>query len=154
MYIPWCHHYDNESNSLCCRDGLILSNKKEELQTEDLIRKFEAFQKACKTILPGVNRHLIEDLILHHQENPNIEYMYKIETFTRKGIDVNKIKKAILEKTGMVPEVYDDGTHYVVNQKLTLKTLREIVRCDQNILEVSGEYIGNVGLKESEHKYN
>jgi hypothetical protein len=43
--------------------------------------------------------------------------------------------------------------HYVVNQKLTLETLREIVRCDQNILEVSGEYIGNVGLKESEHKY-
>ena len=79
--------------------------------------------------------------------------MYKIETFTRKGIDVNKIKKAILDKIGMVPEVYDDGTHYVVNQKLTLKTLREIVRCDQNILEVSGEYIGNVGLKESEHKY-
>ena len=153
MYIPWWRHYNNESNSLCCRDGLILSNKKEVLQTEDLIRKFEEFQKACKTILPGVNRHLIEDLILHHQENPNIEYMYKIETFTRKGIDVNKIKKVILDKTGMVPEVYDDGTHYVVNQKLTLDTLREILQCDHNILEVSGEYIGNVGLQESEHKY-
>ena len=99
-----------------------MSNKKEVLQTEDLILKFEEFQNACRTILPGVNRHLIEDLILHQQENPNIEYMYKIETFTRKGIDVNKIKKAILDKIGMVPEVYDDGTHYVVNQKLTLET--------------------------------
>jgi len=123
------------------------------LQTEDLILKFEEFQNACRTILPGVNRHLIEDLILHQQENPNIEYMYKIETFTRKGIDVNKIKKAILDKIGMVPEVYDDGTHYVVNQKLTLETLRQIVQCDHNILEVRGEYIGNVGLKESEHKH-
>ena len=123
------------------------------LQTEDLILKFEEFQNACRTILPGVNRHLIENLILHQQENPNIEYMYKIETFTRKGIDVNKIKKAILDKIGMVPEVYDDGTHYVVNQKLTLETLREIVQCNHNILEVTGEYIGNVGLKESEHKY-
>jgi hypothetical protein len=150
VYIPWWRHYNNESNSLCCRDGLILSNKKEVLQTEDLIRKFEEFQKACKTILPGG----IEDLILHQQENPNIEYMYKIETFTRKGIDVNKIKKVILDKTGMVPEVYDDGTHYVVNQKLTLDTLRGILQCDHNILEVSGEYIGNVGLQESEHKYN
>jgi hypothetical protein len=130
-----------------------LSNKKEVLQIEDLIRKFEEFQNACRTILPGVNRHLIEDLILYQQENPYIEYMYKIETFTRKDVDVNKIKNAILEKTGMVPEVYDDGTHYVVNQKLTLETLREIVQCDQNILEVRGEYIGNVGLKESEHKY-
>ena len=27
----------------------------------------------------------------------------------------------------MAPEVFDDGTHYVVNQKLTLETLREIV---------------------------
>ena len=119
------------------------------LQTEDLIRKFEEYQKACKTILPGVNRHLIEDLILHQQENPNTEYMYKIETFTKKDADVNKIKKAILD----YPEVFDDGTHYVVNQKLTLETLREIVQCDHNILEVRGEYIGNVGLKESEYRY-
>jgi hypothetical protein len=153
MYIAWCHHYNYESNTLCCRDWLTLSTKKEVLQMEDLIRKYEEFQKACKTILPRVNRHLIEDLILHQQENPNIEYMYKIETFTRKGADVNKIKKIILDQTGMVPEVYDDGTHYVVNQKLTLETLREILQCDQNILEVRGEYIGNISLKESEHKY-
>ena len=66
---------------------------------------------------------------------------------------MNKIKKAILDKTGMVPEVCDDDTHYVLNQKLTLETLREIVQCDHNILEVTGEYIGNVGLKESEHRY-
>jgi hypothetical protein len=49
-------------------------------QIEDLIRKFEEYQMACKTILLGVDRRLIEDLILHQQENPNIEYMYKIET--------------------------------------------------------------------------
>jgi hypothetical protein len=67
-----------------------LGNKKEMPQIEDLIRKFEEFQMACKTILPGVDRRLIEDLILHQYENPNIEYMYKIETFTRKGADVNK----------------------------------------------------------------
>ena len=101
VYIPWCHNYNYESKGLCCRDWLTLSNKKEVLQIEDLNRKFEEFQMACKTILPGVNRHLIEDLILHQQENPNMEYMYKIETFTRKDADVNKIKKAILEKTDM-----------------------------------------------------
>ena len=97
--------------------------------------------------------HLIEDLILHQQENPNIKYMYKFETFTRKGADVNKIKKIILDHTGMCSEVYDDGIYYVVNQKLTLETLREILQCDQNILEVRGEYIGNISLNESEHKY-
>ncbi len=108
---------------------------------------------ACKIILPRVDRRLIEDLILHRQEDPSIEYMYKIETFTTKGTDVNKFKKAILDKTGIVREVYDSGTHYVVNHKLTLEKLKEISRCDQNVLEIRGEYIGNVGLKESEHKY-
>ena len=63
------------NKSLCCRDWLTLSNKKEVLQIEDLNRKFEEFQMACKTILPGVNRHLIENIILHHHVNPNIEYM-------------------------------------------------------------------------------
>ena len=123
-------------------------------QIEELIRKFEEFQMACKTILPGVDRRLIEDLFLHQQENPNIEYMYKIETFTKKGADVNKIKKAILDKTGMVPEVYDSGTHYVINHKLTLEMLKEILlEGDEIILGIRGEYIGNVALKESEHKY-
>jgi len=123
-------------------------------QIEELIRKFEEFQMACKTILPGVDRRLIEDLILHQQENPNIEYMYKIETFTKKGADVNKIKKAILDKTGMVPEVYDSGTHYVINHKLTLEMLKEILlEGDEIILGIRGEFIGNVALKESEHKY-
>ena len=60
-----------------------------------------------------MNRHGIEDLILHQQQNPNTEYMYKIETFTRKGVDVTKNKNVILHKTGMVPDVYDSGTHYV-----------------------------------------
>ena len=88
------------------------------------------------------------------QENPNIEYMYKIETFTRKGADVNKIKKAILDKTGILPDVYDSGTHYVINHKLTLEMLKEILlEGDEIILGIRGEYIGNVGLKESEHKY-
>lgn len=130
-----------------------MSNKKEMLQIEELIRKFEEFQMACKTILPRVDRRLIEDLILRQQEDPSIENMYKIETFTRKGADVNKIKKAILDKTGMVPEVYDSGTHYVINHKLTLEMLKEILRGDEIILGIRGEYIGNVALKESEHKY-
>ena len=120
---------------------------------EKLVQEFEEFQQACKIVLPGVARHLIEDFILHQQEVPKAEYMYKMEIFTRKNTDVDKIKNAILDKTGMVPEVYDSGTHYVVNYKLTLEKLQEISLCDPNILEVRGEYIGNVGLKEYEHKF-
>jgi hypothetical protein len=122
-------------------------------QLEDLIQKFEEFQQACKIVLPRVARRLIEDLILHQQKNPGLEYMYKIEIFTRKEANVNKFKQVILEKTGMISEVYDSGTHYVVNYKLSLETLKELSQCDPNILEIRGEYIGNIGLKEFEHRY-
>jgi hypothetical protein len=50
----------------------ILSNKKEMRQIEDLIQKFEEFQLVYKTILPVVDRRLIENLILHQQEDPSI----------------------------------------------------------------------------------
>ena len=122
-------------------------------QLESLIRKFEEFQLACKAVLPTVTWRLIEDLILHQKEDPGLEYMYKIEIFTNKEANVNKFKQAMLEKTGMIPEVYDSGTHYIVNYKLSLEKLKEISQCDPNILEIRGEYIGNTGLKEFEHKY-
>ena len=51
---------------------------------EELIKEFEEFQQACKIVLPGVARHLIEDLILHQQEVPKAEYMYKIESLQGK----------------------------------------------------------------------
>jgi hypothetical protein len=49
----------------------------------------------------------------------------------------------IVQKTGMVPAIYDNGTHYVTNQRLTLEMLKEISDCD-DVLEVSGEYSSNV----------
>ena len=44
----------------------------------------------------------------------------------------------------MVPAVYDKGTHYVTNQKLTLEILKEISDCE-DVLEVAGEYSGSCG---------
>jgi len=55
------------------------------LQIEDLNQKFEEFEMACKTILPGVDRRLIEDLILHQQEDPIIEYITKLKPLLEKG---------------------------------------------------------------------
>jgi hypothetical protein len=68
--------------------------------------------------------------------------MYNIEVFTRQGIDTtNAAKKYVYKKTDMVPAVYDKGTHYVTNQKLTLEMLKEISDCKE-VLQVSGEYTG------------
>ena len=65
--------------------------------------------------------------------------MYTIEVFTKKGTDPEEAKRYIFEKTGMMPAVYDKGTHYVINQKLTLQILKEISDCE-DVLEITGEY--------------
>ena len=77
--------------------------------------------------------------------------MYTIEVFTKKGIDSEKAKMYIIQKTGMVPSIYDNGIHYVTNQKLTLGMLKEISDCD-DVLEVAGEYSGSCASIGSVHE--
>src|SRR5919198_1611421 len=67
-----------------------------------------------------------------------------LEVFTKEGIDSQKAKDFIFHKTGMMPAIYDDGTHYVTNQKLTLEMLKEISD-SEDVLEVTGEYTGGIG---------
>jgi predicted NAD/FAD-dependent oxidoreductase len=51
------------------------------------------------------------------------------------------MKNHIFEKTGMLPAIYDHGTHYVTNQRLSLETLAEMCQ-SEDVLEVTGDYIG------------
>jgi len=69
---------------------------------------------------------------------------YTLEVFTKNGTDPEKAKNYIFQKTGMRPAVYDKGTHYVTNQKLTLEILKEISDSD-DVLEITGEYSGSWG---------
>jgi len=47
-----------------------------------------------------------------------------VEVFTKPGVNPEAAKEYIFEKTGMVPAIYDNGTHYVTNHKLTLEMLK------------------------------
>ena len=51
----------------------------------------------------------------------------------------------------MMPAVYDKGTHYVTNQKLTLQILKEISDC-KDVLEITGEYSGSCGSIDPVHE--
>lgn len=95
------------------------------------------FKKACKQILPKVNPTLIADIIERQQENP--EPIYMAEVFTKSGVDSEKIREIIVEKVGVTPEVYDNGTHYVTNHKLTLEMLKEISDYEE-VVVVEGDY--------------
>ena len=101
-------------------------------------------QNKYQACLPKVDPDLIHDLLTRQQENPRVTPMYMLEVFTKPGIDSQAARNYIFEKTGMVAAVYDHGTHYVTNQKLTLETLKEISNSG-DVLEVAGEYTGGIG---------
>ena len=80
---------------------------------EELRRRFQEFRTACKTILPKVDPMLVEDVILRQKQNPHEQLMYTVEVFTDGSRDSEDVKKTILANTGMIPEIYDNATHYV-----------------------------------------
>ena len=95
----------------------------------EIKKRFEELQNKYQAYLPKVDPNLIHDLLTRQQENPQVTPMYMLEVFT---------------KPGMVAAVYDHGTHYVTNQKLTLEVLKEISN-SEDVLEVADEYTGGIG---------
>jgi hypothetical protein len=85
-------------------------------------------------------------------ENPSTDPIFMLEVFTRPGLDTEKVRSYIIEKTGMSPAIYDNGTHYVTNQKLTLENLKEISD-SEDVLEVTGEYTGGIGAYGASHEH-
>jgi hypothetical protein len=51
--------------------------------------------------------------------------IYMVEVFTKPAVNTEAAKKYIFEKTGMFPAIYDKGTHYVTNHKLTFEMLKK-----------------------------
>ena len=76
-----------------------------------------------------------------------------VEAFTKPGTDSETKRNLIFEKTGVIPAVYDNGTHYAANHRLTLEMLKEISN-DRDVLEVTGEYTGGIGGWGASHEYN
>ena len=76
------------------------------------------------------------------KKNPKTAPFYMVEAFTKPGTDSEAKRNLIFEKTGMVVAVYDNGTHYAANHRLTLEMLKEISN-DEDVLEVTGEYTGS-----------
>jgi len=76
-----------------------------------------------------------------------------VEVFTKPGVNPEAAKEYIFEKTRMVPAIYDNGTHFVTNHKLTLEILKEISDSD-DVLEVAGEYTGNITARGASHVHS
>ena len=117
-------------------------NKTDNLyEVSEIKNQFEKLQKKYQTQLPKVDPYLVYDLLLRQQKNSATLFMYNIEVFTRQAINTNAAKEYVYKKSDMVAAVYDKGTHYVTNQKLTLEILKEISDREE-VLQISGEYTG------------
>jgi hypothetical protein len=94
--------------------------------------------------LPKADHILVHDLLLREQQNPKVAPFYMVEVFTKPGTNSQAKRDLIFEKTGMIPAIYDNGTHYVANHRLTSEMLEQICK-DEDVLEVTGEYTGGIG---------
>ena len=113
--------------------------------------QFLELQKRYQKYLPKVDPELIDDLLLRQMENPRVTPFYMIEVFTRPGLNTEEVRNYIISKTGMSPAIYDNGTHYVTNQQLTLDILKEISD-SEDVIEVTGEYTGGLGSYGASHE--
>ncbi len=120
---------------------------------------FNGLQTLYETYLPKADPILVHDLLLREQQNPKVAPFYMVEVFTKPGTNSQAKRDLIFEKTGMVPAIYDNGTHYVANHRLSSGMLEQICK-DEDVLEVTGEYTGGIGgwgasheRREHRHRY-
>jgi hypothetical protein len=90
-------------------------------ELDEMRKEFDRLQQLYRTILPKVDPALINDLLSRHEKTTTTTtggepLSYTIEVFTKEGVDVEEAKNYISEKTGMMPSIHDNGTHYVTNQ--------------------------------------
>ena len=104
----------------------------------------DKIEEAYRQVFPKVDPFLVHDLYLRIQEDPEskeVGQMYTVEVFTKEGTDPEASKRHILKTTGMVPAIYDNGTHYVTHMRLTPEILKKLNDIEY-VLEVTGDYTG------------
>ena len=113
---------------------------------------FQRLQTMYEGGLPKVDRMLIHDLLTRQKKYSTSSNFYLVEIFTKRGIDPEKKREYIIKKTGMVPSIYDNNTHYATNHRVNLELLEELSRPD-DVLYITGEYTGGLTAVGASHEY-
>src|SRR5919106_6003252 len=104
---------------------------------QKIANQFDSLLTSFQMYLPNVDPDLIYDLLTRLRDNPDVTPAYTIEVYTEKAVDLSKTIDAIYKITGAMAIVYDENTHYVINQKLTLNMLKKISDMD-DVIEITG----------------
>jgi hypothetical protein len=125
-------------------------------QLQEIRNVFKGLETLYQTYLPKVDLALLHDLLTREHENsfPSSSErapFYMVEVFAKPGTDSEWCKRHIWKTTGFVPAVYDKGTHYVTNMRLTLEILKTLQDFDF-VLEVTGDYTGTLTGRGASHE--
>ena len=118
----------------------------------ELKSQFEELQRMYSELLPKVDPSLLNDLLLRQMENPSNAPMYMVEVFLESGVDSQQVRDTVLKETGMVPAIYDSGTHIATHNRLTLEMLKRISEKEE-VIEITGEYNGDFGNWAPSHEH-
>lgn len=118
-------------------------NKTQESQLDELRLQTQRLGEAYRKLFPKVDPAFVYDLILRLEQNPKDSApIYTVEVFTKEGTNPEKSKDHIVQTTGTVPSIYDNGTHYVSTHRITLEILKKLNDIDY-VEEVMGDYTGS-----------
>jgi hypothetical protein len=110
---------------------------------------FQGLQTLYQTHLPKVAPSLIHDLLVRElvktKNTSSLPPFYIVEIRTVKGIDQEMMKSMIFEKTGFLPSITENGTHYVANMRSSLELLKEFCQSQKDIVKITGDYTGGIG---------
>jgi hypothetical protein len=111
---------------------------------------FQGLQTLYQTHLPKVDPAIIHDLLVRELnkksgDKSRLPPFYLVEIRTVKGTDQEMMKSMIFEKTGFLPSITENGTHYVANMRLSLELLKEICESQEGIVRITGDYTGGIG---------
>jgi hypothetical protein len=120
-------------------------------EVQEIRSVFQGLQTLYQIYLPKVDPILIHDLLVREKVKSEDAPFYMVEIFTKPGTDSEAMKNKIFERTGWLPAVYDKGTHYVNNQRLTLEMLKEISE-HEDVVEVTGDYTGSITGRGASHE--
>jgi hypothetical protein len=99
--------------------------------------------------LPKVDSGLIHDLLIRElnkksDETSTLPPFYIVEIRMTEGTDQEQMKNMIFGKTGFLPSITENGTHYVANMRLSLELLKEICESQEGIVRITGDYTGGI----------
>lgn len=121
-------------------------------ELQEIRRVFQGLQTLYQLHLPKISPALIHDLLIREEVEAQKSNtapkssppFYMVEISTTNSADPEKMKNLIYKETGLLPSVYENGTHYVANMRLTLELLKVISESAEGVVKISGDYTGGI----------